>query len=139
MRIFLDANILFSAACPTSTTRKMFTAAGRFGELITNAHAWEEAERNLLIKRPEHATHSKDLERFITISDAFTKLEGLALPLKDVPILCGAVGANCSHLWTSDKQHFGKWYGKKYHNVMIVSSVMLADLLMDQGWKPLIG
>ena len=136
MRIFLDANILFSATSPSSATRCLFNAACRYAALVTNAHAWEEAYRNLAHKRPEHVLGMKDLERHIELSHSFSQIDVTDLPEHDVPILAGAIGAGCSHIWTSDKRHFGKWYGKKLYGVECISSILLADMLIKLGWKP---
>ena len=134
MRIFIDANILFSAANRTSATRSLFNAAATFAELVTNPHAWEEAYRNLLQKRPEHAMGMKNLRKYIELSAAFSHIAAADLPDHDIPILAGAIGAGCTHVWTSDKKHFGKWYGRQVHGVVVVSSVLLADILIEKGW-----
>jgi uncharacterized protein len=136
MRIFLDANILFSAADPSSATRMLFNAARSNAEIVTTPHAWEEARRNLVLKRPKHAAGLKELQNHLVMSHAFSPIEATGLPDFDIPIISGAAGSASSHLWTSDKRHFGKWYGKELHDVTVVSSVMLAELLMKKGWKP---
>jgi hypothetical protein len=136
VRIFLDANILFSAAAPSSATRRLFNAASHYANLITNPHAWEEAYRNLAHKRPEHISGMKDLEKHIELSYSFSPIGAIELPEHDVPILAGAIGSGCSHIWTSDKRHFGKWYGKKLLGVECISSILLADILINMGWKP---
>lgn len=46
---------------------------------------------------------------------------------KDKPILAGAIGAGCDRLWTSDRLHFGPFYGRTVHGVTIVSSLHLAE------------
>lgn len=40
---------------------------------------------------------------------------------KDVPILAAAIGANCTHLLTGDKQHFGALYGKSVGGVLVLT------------------
>jgi hypothetical protein len=129
VRIFLDANILFSAANRSSATRKLFNAAAEHAELVTNPHAWEEARRNLSCKKTEHLSGMNDLKKHLEISSAFGRIGQTDLPHYDIPILAGAVGAACSHIWTSDKKHFGKWYGKQVHGVVVVSSILLADIV----------
>jgi predicted nucleic acid-binding protein len=135
VRIFIDANILFSAANRTSATHVLFNGAAQHAELVTNSHAWEEAYRNLLHKKPEHAAGMKELMKHIELSPAFSTIGKTDLPDEDVPILAGAVGAQCSHIWTSDKRHFGRWYGKRIRGISIVSSVLLADILAGKGRK----
>jgi hypothetical protein len=135
VRIFLDANILFSASDAASATRMLFDAVRSYADLFTNPHAWEEAHRNLILKRPKHAPGLKDLHRHLILSHSFRPVEAAGLPDFDIPIIAGAVGSGCSHLWTSDKRHFGKWYGKELNGVNVVSSVLLADILMKKGWR----
>ena len=136
MRIFIDANILFSAAHHTSATRSLFNGVARHAKLVTNPHALEEAYRNLAQKRPEHIAGMKELQKDIEVSPAFSHVDSAAgLPDHDIPILAGAIGAGCTHIWTSDKKHFGKWYGRKIHDISIISSIMLADILIKKGWK----
>jgi hypothetical protein len=65
----------------------------------------------------------------VTLTYAFAYSPDLEVAEKDKPILAGAIGAACTHLWTSDRLHFGAWYGKCLHSVLIVSSIHLADLL----------
>jgi len=55
------------------------------------------------------------------------------LPLKDVPILGGAVAGNATHLLTGDQQDFGIYFGKTVQGVKIVSPRMLADELVRRG------
>ncbi len=50
MKVFLDANILFSAALPGSKLREMIQTLVRHSACVTNPHAREEAERNSLAK-----------------------------------------------------------------------------------------
>ncbi len=127
MKAFLDANILFSAADPDSATRRLLHAVVRHGVAVTSPHAWEEARRNLVRKRPEHEPRLAELSRIVAVTEAFARPPETGLPPCDVPILAGALGARCSHLWTSDKKHFGRYYGKCLAGVRVVSSIMLAD------------
>jgi uncharacterized protein len=136
MKVFLDANILFSAAGHLSATRKLLSGLCLYAEVVTNHHAWEEAHRNLLIKRPDLAGKLHELLKFLAVSEAFIAVSTNVLPEQDIPILAGALGSRCSHLWTGDKRHFGRWYGKKLNGVAVVSSILLADILLEKGWKP---
>jgi len=103
---------------------------------ITNHHAREEAYRNLLLKRPDQVSGLNELLKYFTVSNMFKNMVLHELPEQDIPIICGAVGSECTYLWTGDKRHFGKWYGKKLNGVAVVSSAMLADILIGMGWKP---
>ena len=130
MRVFADANILFSAASKQSATRELFEILHKKCEIVTCPHALEEARRNLERKRPEHADGLGSIMTKLIVSNAFCSSLSVELPQEDIPILAGAIGSQCTHLWTSDKRHFGKWYGRAVAGVEIVSSIMLANELL---------
>ncbi|MBN1625672.1 MAG: DNA-binding protein [Deltaproteobacteria bacterium] len=138
MRIFLDANILFSASIDGSATRLLLDAALRYAdECITSPHAYEEARRNIEAKRPGQSAGFKEISKNIVFCNAFYTDLSIDLPQQDIPVLAGAIGAQCTHLWTGDKEHFGPLYGKTIQGVQVVSGIMLADILMDLGWRPI--
>jgi hypothetical protein len=65
----------------------------------------------------------------VAIIDAVPAPVDVACEAKDKPILAGAAGAGCTHLWTGDKAHFGMFFGKKICGVTVVSSIQLTALL----------
>jgi hypothetical protein len=134
MRIFLDANVLFSASNPDRATGRMLTSAGKHAQIVTNPHAWEEARRNREAKRPALLAHFAALRENITISHAFKTVPEMDLPAEDIPVMAGAAGSQCDFLWTSDRRHFGPYYGKIFAGVKIVSSPLLADELLRHKW-----
>ena len=136
MRVFLDANALFSASTAGSATRRLLEALFRRAEVVTNVHAWEEARRNLQQKRPNQLPGLREIEPRLRFVSAYTPVPGTGLPAKDQPVLGGAIGGQCTHLWTSDERHFGTLYGQKIQGVRVVSSLKLAEELIGQGWKP---
>ena len=129
MRVFIDANILFSAAYKKSATRELLNKIIKKAEAVTNPHALEEAMRNIKLKRPENIKELIQLKNQIIISNAFFRDFVINIPVEDIPILAGAIGSQCTHLWTGDRKHFGRYYGKIFHGVKIVSGTMLADEL----------
>jgi uncharacterized protein len=131
MRVFLDANILFSAADSQSATRQLLNELLDRAEVVTSPHTLEEARRNLQIKRPQHLGGLAAIQRRITITAAFDSQIQVQLPQEDIPVVAGASGSGCSHLWTSDRRHFGRYYGRRIGGVLVVSSMMLADLLNE--------
>lgn len=125
----MDANILFSAAQPHSRMRVLLDVLLDRGTCLTNEYAMEEARRNLAIKFPDGV---KALERLAKQCEVVLGLETdlkIELPLKDVPILSGAIAGHATHLLTGDERDFGKFWGKTIHGVKIVSPRMLADEL----------
>jgi uncharacterized protein len=119
--VFLDANILFSAAWrPGSGLRRLWSLNI---SLVTSAYAVEEARHNLPL--PAQRDELLRLLNRLTIvpaPPAGTPLpETDALPEKDRPILRAAIGARATHLLTGDVTHFGRYYGKRVHGVLILS------------------
>ncbi|MCL1919839.1 MAG: hypothetical protein FWG50_01985 [Kiritimatiellaeota bacterium] len=72
------------------------------------------------------------LRNAVTIVDAFVMPVGVECAEKDIPILAGAIGARCTHLWTGDKAHFGKFYGRKICGVTVVSGIQLVKLIISE-------
>ena len=133
MRVFPDANILFSGAQPQGRMRAFLELLFQHGECVTNAYAVEEARRNLELKFPDTLRHLDALvKKCELIPVSMTDLE-VKLPLKDVPILGGAVAGKATHLLTGDQQDFGIYFGKTVQGVKIVSPKMLADELVRRG------
>jgi predicted nucleic acid-binding protein len=130
MRVFLDANILFSAAQPQSRMAAFLEVIFDKGECLTNPYAVDEARRNLVLKFPGGL---KALERLAKRCEMVSRLAAdlaVDLPLKDKPILGGAIAGQATHLLTGDKRDFGKHWGKVVHGVKIVSPRMLAEELL---------
>ncbi len=127
MRVFLDANILFSGARPNSRMGVFLETLSRQADLLTNAYAFEEARRNLELKFPDSLKALEKLARQCEmISQLSVDLE-VELPHKDQPILGGAVAGRATHLLTGDERDFGKFWGKTVQGVKIVSPKMLAE------------
>lgn len=119
--LFLDANILFSAAYREQAgIQKLWTLS--HAKLISSVYAIEEARRNL--KRPEQ---QERLERFImSLSAICAHPSGKTLPAhiqlreKDQPILLAAIIAKADYLITGDYRDFGCYYGQKIEGVIIL-------------------
>lgn len=122
-RVFLDANVLFSAAWreDAGLLRLWQRADAR---LITSHYAADEAFRNLETaaqrERLIRITGSMDIVPGAA-SGAFPELpKGLSLPEKDRPILVAAIRAQATHLLTGDARHFGRLYGRTVDGVLIL-------------------
>jgi predicted nucleic acid-binding protein len=137
VRLFLDANVLFTAAHNAEGRSAAIVELARAGtcRLVTSPHALEEARRNLRLKYPGLVDA---LERLVTLAsvepeapskDIAWALEQ-GLPLKDAPILAAAAQARCDVLVTGDRTHFGHLYGRRFRGVEVLSPAdALARLL----------
>jgi len=134
MRVFLDANVLFSAADAASATRALLDVLRRHAEVVTSPHAVAEARRNILVKRPRDATAFDRLAVLVRATHAFAEHVPVTLPEEDIPILAGAIGSRSTHLWTGDKRHFGRLYGRAVSGVTIVDALMMLRTVAEHGW-----
>ena len=135
MRIFLDANILFSAAKSDGAIRRLLTLVESAGhECCVDGYVVEEARRNLVAKAPDCIVAFEGLlSRMKTAGapHADAELEtSLPLPAKDRPVLEAAIRQRCTSLVTGDHTHFGALYGRTIHGVTIHSPRSLAEMLM---------
>ena len=120
-RVFLDANVLFSAAYGSPGLVGLWTAArdGRC-ELVASGYVIEEARRNLGDTAPRAALDSLlSAVRLVAEGPADTPCP-LSLPDKDRPVWLAAVAAGATHLLTGDVRHFGSHFGKKVQGVHIL-------------------
>ncbi len=128
MRLFLDANVLFSAARnPDGRAAAILALAGQgLCELLTSPHAVEEARRNLSLKHPDRAARLDEVLRAVVIGREASP-PGVAwalaqdLPPKDAPILAAAADAQADLLVTGDLTHFGHLYGKTIRGLKVVT------------------
>ena len=120
-QVFLDANVLFSAAYRLDTPlRKLFLLPKVM--LVTSAYALEEAKRNLA------SGHQRaELERLcnsvevVSVSPPQGESSILAkLPENDRPILWAAITVRASHLLSGDFRAFGRFSGQTIEGVAIM-------------------
>jgi uncharacterized protein len=135
MRVFLDANILFSAAKTDGAMRwllGLLRAAGH--ECWADGYVLEEARRNLAAKAPEGLRALDAVVATIRVADAHPAGAGQGfadkLPEKDRPVLAAAARLGCEALVTGDRSHFGALYGKTVAGVAIHSPRSLAEALL---------
>ena len=134
MKIFLDANILFSASLPHSRTGNFLALALKRALVATSGYAVEETQRNLARYKPKALDELELLVSRLDLCNDTTVLPELVLPAKDRPILEAAVTAECTHLLTGDFKHFGPLLGRRIGSVKVVSMQMLADEFIANGW-----
>lgn len=119
-RLFLDANILFSAAYRSDAGLVQFWKL-KDVILCSSRYALEEARINLAEKAQRDRLAS--LARHVHLFDATSgDLPGkLVLPEKDAPIFLAAMEARATHLITGDMRHFGPYFGKCLEGILVLS------------------
>ncbi len=135
MRVFLDANILFSAAKSDGAIRRLLgLLAERGHECCVDVYVVAEARRNLEKKGPGAITV---LDRLLAGMQVYAARVPSApshdvdwLPDKDRPVLAAAIAARCEVLVTGDRTHFGAGYGSAFGGVVIHSPRSLAESLL---------
>src|ERR1051326_1275924 len=95
-RVFLDANVLYSAGYKdTSALRKLWELPEV--ELLTSYYAVDEAHRNLAMDKPGQIESLEQLMSAMTIvadpAEAFALPDGIDLVEKDRPILLAPIMA----------------------------------------------
>lgn len=118
-RVFLDANVLFSAAHRERAGLLELWNLPRVA-LITSGYAAEEARRNL-----ESEDARRRLGQLLAVVEIvpeaprITMPEGARLAEKDRPILSAAIAARATHLLTGDVSDFGPYFGRRFAGVLI--------------------
>jgi uncharacterized protein len=120
-RVFLDANILFSAAYrEDSGLAKLWRLKNV--ELVTSAYALAEARGNL--DTDEQRQRLDRLAGHVRIeaesSGGPDLPRGLKLPDKDQPIMRAAIRVGATYLLTGDLRHFGAYFGKTIGGLTIL-------------------
>jgi predicted nucleic acid-binding protein len=135
VRIFLDANVLSSAAKSDGFVRRLLELLVSKGHsLCADAYVAEEARRNLAAKAavqlPALAALLDTVE--VAATQAMPRPLGAlsGLPEKDRPVLAAAMRLKCDVLVTGDRTHFGRFYGREVGGVRIHSPRTLAELLL---------
>lgn len=119
-RVFLDANVLFSAAYRADAgLLKLWRVPGI--QLCSSSYAVEEARINL-----DEAAQRARLTQLESKLELFEAREqklpsGILLPAKDTPILLAAIAADAAYLLTGDLRHFGPYLGRRIAGVMILT------------------
>ena len=135
MRIFLDANILFSAAKSDGAIRLLLALLARAGHVCcADGYVIAEASRNLAVKASGSLANLEVILRGVEVTSAHPadseRTRELPLPEKDRPVLAAAIRLGCEALVTGDRTHFGSLFGGAVHGVTIYSPRSLADKLL---------
>jgi predicted nucleic acid-binding protein len=133
LRLFLDANVLISAAWKDSSkVARIWHIHGI--QLITSEYVLNECHRNPPFSHQQQRLDRLLLSVRIVPFPAGAQIEDPPgdLPSKDQPVLAAAVFARADFLVTGDIRHFGKWYGSSVMGVRIEPPGSFPEIL-DTG------
>jgi predicted nucleic acid-binding protein len=137
MKLFLDANVIFTAAYSAQgLSRGLFrlAAVGKCA-LCTSAFAHEEAVRNIHNKAPEKLADLTVLMKQVDILPEphpqwVIRVARLPLSGKDAPVLAAALQGNVDIFVTGDRRDFGHLFGQVLEGVKVLTP---ADALEAVG------
>lgn len=126
-RLFLDANVLFSAAHKPDSAQGLLIdfAERQLIDAVSSSYAFDEALRNLTRKSPDAvAARWSRINSLVQASaepdaDLLTWAATVVVA-KDAPILACAVRAQVDWLVTGDRRDFGHLYSTTQRGVIIV-------------------
>jgi len=140
VRVFLDANVLFSASNPGSAFSRLVTVALEHADaVLTSDLACAEAGRSLVLKRPAWLP---EFEAMLTPSlpggsPGIQLVPSAVFPLpvsladKDIPLLCAAIGARSDYFVTGDRKDFAHLFDLVVQGVTVITPKQLAAMLSD--------
>jgi len=119
-RLFLDANVLFSAAWRgNSGLLRLWKLPG--AELVSSAYAIDEARRNITDTGARARLEALLAETTIVAEGSLAALPPHpTLASKDRPILAAAIRAGATHLITGDRKDFGRLCGRRPGGVLVL-------------------
>lgn len=130
--VFLDANVLFSAAYRAKSGLARLWELDD-AQLVTSEYAFEEAKRNLA--EPAQRKRLEGLRSTLEVRSQPAD-RGLPydveLPEKDRPILLAAFDCDATHLLTGDLKHFGPYYGTTISGVRILRPATYLSERIDE-------
>jgi uncharacterized protein len=133
MRIFLDANVLFSAAKSDGAVRELLSLLRARGHaLFADAYVAEEARRNIALKAEDRVGALEKLLAEVSMVATGRAAIGtgkIDLPEKDLPVLDAAARGRCDVLVSGDKTHFGSLFGTSVAGVTVLSPAQVAERL----------
>ena len=117
-RIFLDANVLFSAAY---RERNGLLRLWKLRDAILCLSRYALGEARINLEEDAQRARLFNLAASLEFYEATgtTLPSNLALPEKDTPILLAARSARATHLLTGDLRHFGRYLNRKIEGILV--------------------
>lgn len=130
IRVFLDANVLYSAAdSPDGLNAGIFALARKRGdvELLANRYVWGEADIHLmdrlLVDARRELQNLVDNHLHIQPAPPFAltlRVRPLVPDIADAPVLAGAISARSDWLVTSNREDFEHLYETRVEGVLVM-------------------
>lgn len=130
LRVFLDANVLFSASNTGSNIARLIDLLINTGQAVTSDFAAEEARRNIHLKRPAWSEAFNALIGKVEVAPSIQFDLPVELTEKDRPILCAAIRSGCRYLATGDRRDFGHHYDHTVQGVTVITLARLAEIVV---------
>ena len=129
-RVFLDANVLVSAALtPSSRLHELWGTANV--RLLASPYVLAEARRN--VHEPDASERLETLIATMAVLPTEPTDSPIAdeagLPGKDRPVLLAAIASRADVLLTGDMTHFGHCYG---HTIAGVTVMLPSEFMRDE-------
>jgi len=118
-RLFLDANILFSAAYhPHAGLLRLW----KLEDVVLCSSRYALAEANMNLQEEVQRKGLSELSAQLHFYEAPQRVlpRGILLPAKDTPILLAAIAADATHLLSGDVRDFGRYFGRRIEGVGIL-------------------
>jgi predicted nucleic acid-binding protein len=133
IRLFLDSNVLFTAAHNPEGKSSFVVelAAKGHWEVVTSAYCLAEARLNLERKRPAALGRLSEILRAVRlVPDVAGERCALSLAEKDRPVFAAAQRCKATRFLTGDRRHFGPYMNKAKDTKGIVVQTV-RDFLVD--------
>lgn len=136
MKLFLDANVLFSASLSASgTAQALLVAAAQAGaQCICSERAFAEAHRNLWAKAPQSVPQLELISVLVgrvpephAAQVAAARAAGVVE--KDAPVFGAALACSADWFVTGDLRHFGHLFGRRTEGVLVLPLRAAVDRL----------
>jgi predicted nucleic acid-binding protein len=115
MRLFLDSNVLFTAAHNPEGKASLVVELAESGswEAVTSPYCVAEARMNLERKHPSSLDRLDLILRTVRlVQDVAGERCGISLPEKDRPVFGAALRCKATHFLTGDRRHFGPFVNR---------------------------
>ena len=127
LRVFLDSNVVFSAARDPRSDLQLLWSIPEV-DILLSEFVLKEVKAHLV--HPDQRASLWGLlyrSHLVPDPDPFPLPEFTNLPEKDIPILLAAIGSKADILVTGDRRHFGHLFGQSMLGVHIESTTMFKN------------